>query len=254
MDNNDNRQILILFAVMVVMLMGSFAIYIGLSMEQPATQTPTTQVPTNNNTDDDDEDVSVADEEVAPSKSCGEACTSNAECQEKNAASQCIAGLCANPLCPTSTLPGANCACQPVYNRTCGERCGDLPNQPGVFGYCSGGFVCTFVKGPQCGSGTGYESYCVPSDGNGLQAYTRNTCQNGDANSYLQGPTGATTFTQAEVQAAFCRVPVAAPLPQTAFGDDLPTEAVLGLGIGAVVLGLGLFIGSQRHLKNKSTY
>jgi cysteine-rich repeat protein len=47
----------------------------------------------------------------------------------------------------------------------------------------------------------GFESYCVPVDDYLPSGYSRPTCQNGDGNSYLSGPGGQTSFTQAEILA-----------------------------------------------------
>lgn len=129
--------------------------------------------------------------------SCGDKCTTTAECRNPSANGSpvaCINGTCQNTMCAVGmTIPGANCSCG-ANLRKCGQTCS------ATLGLCAPGQgACTYVNtaGPVCPFGWS-QTYCAGSS----NGYKLAACTTGDApgGSYLVGPTGKTSgLTAAEI-------------------------------------------------------
>ncbi len=140
---------------------------------------------------------------VAGNLSCGDKCTTSAQCRNPSANGApvaCVNGTCQNTLCAAGqTIPGANCSCG-ANTRKCGQTCS------GALGLCAPGQgTCTYVNtsGPYCPWGWS-QTYCAGSS----NGYKRTACTTGDApgGGYLVGPAGKTSgLTVAEISAS-CQV------------------------------------------------
>lgn len=140
---------------------------------------------------------------VTGNLSCGDKCTTSADCRNPSANGApvaCVNGTCQNTLCAAGqTIPGANCSCG-ANTRKCGQTCS------GALGLCAPGQgTCTYVNtsGPYCPWGWS-QTYCAGSS----NGYKRTACTTGDApgGGYLVGPAGKTSgLTVAEITAS-CQV------------------------------------------------
>lgn len=142
-------------------------------------------------------------------RTCGERCDNDAQCQRNNSASVCQNGTCVNRNCPTQTRPGANCECD--TQNACGQPCGIN------VGLCQPGSQCGFVgiAADQCvenesraGRPQSPYQFCLPNSPN--NGYNLQRCSDMAANRLIRSDGTWQGMTQADILTA-CAPPPPPP-------------------------------------------